>query len=142
MAVNGPVIIIEDDEDDIHIMEEVFKSLPMPNPVLYFRECEKVYKYLKTTREKPFLIFSDINLPGMSGMELKKKINEEADIRRKSIPFVFLTTTSNHVIVLESYELLSQGFFTKPDTIAGIKNMMEMIFNYWRIAQHPNPSLI
>ena len=142
MAVNGPVIIIEDDEDDIHIMEEVFKSLPMPNPVLYFRECEKVYEYLKTTREKPFLIFSDINLPGMSGMELKKKINEEADIRRKSIPFVFLTTTSNHVIVLESYELLSQGFFTKPDTIAGIKNMMEMIFNYWRIAQHPNPSLI
>lgn len=142
MAVTGPIIIIEDDEDDIHIMEEVFKSMALPNTVLYFKDCEKVYAYLKTTRDKPFLIFSDINLPGMSGMELKEKINKDDEIRRKSIPFVFLTTTSNHNIVLESYELLSQGFFTKPDTIASIKNMMEMIFNYWKIAQHPNPSLL
>lgn len=142
MAITGPIIIIEDDEDDIHIMQEVFKSTRINNDVLYFKECEKVYAYLKTTKDKPFIILSDINLPGMSGMELKQKINEEAEIRRKSIPFVFLTTTSNHVIVLESYELLSQGFFTKPDTIAGIKNMMEMIFNYWKIAQHPNPSLL
>ncbi len=78
----------------------------------------------------------------MSGMELKRKINKDIHVRRKSIPFVFLTTTSNHLVVLESYEILSQGFFTKPDTIAGLKNMIEMIYNYWMIAKHPNPALL
>lgn len=142
MAVAGPIIVIEDDEDDIHIMEEVFKTTSIQNQIIYFRKCEEVYEYLKTTKDKPFIIFSDINLPGMTGMELKRKINEDVSIRRKSIPFVFLTTTSDHGVVLESYEILSQGFFTKPDKIAGLKNMIEMIYNYWMIAKHPNAELL
>ena len=138
----GPIIIIEDDIDDQEILKEVLQSLNVPNELKVFDNCMDAYTYLETTPDKPFLIFSDINLPQMSGAELKKQINENAQMRRKSIPFVFLTTTSAHNAVLDAYENLSQGFFTKPNNINSLKQMIEMILNYWKIARHPNPDLV
>jgi CheY-like chemotaxis protein len=142
MARLGPIIIIEDDADDQEIMKDVFTSLNVPNQLKFFGTCVEAYQYLETTSDKPFLIFSDINLPGMSGAELKKKINENVQLRRKSIPYVFLTTTSEHHVVLDAYENLSQGFFTKPNNIGDLKKMIEMILTYWKLARHPNPSLL
>ena len=140
-ARSGPIIIIEDDIDDQEIIKDVLQSLKVPNNLKFFSTCDDAYRYLDTTADKPFLIFSDINMPGMSGAELKRKINQAEHIRRKSIPFVFLTTTSAHGAVLDAYESLAQGFFTKPDNINSLKNMIEMILNYWKIARHPNPAL-
>ncbi|HEV7332270.1 MAG TPA: response regulator [Flavisolibacter sp.] len=137
----GPIVIIEDDVDDQAVLKEVFDSLNVPNRLQFFSNCQEAYHYLDTTSDKPFLVFSDINLPGMSGAELKRKINAVEHIRRKSIPFVFLTTTSAHKAVLDAYESLAQGFFTKPDNIKSLKQMIEMILNYWKISRHPNPDL-
>jgi CheY-like chemotaxis protein len=138
----GPIIIIEDDEDDQQILREVFERLHVPNELKFFGNAEDAYAYLETTTDKPFLIFSDINLPRMSGAELKKKINVNEKIRRKSIPFVFLTTTSAHQAVLDAYESLAQGFFTKPNNLTSLERMIEMILNYWKISRHPDPNLL
>lgn len=142
MARLGPIIVIEDDADDQELLKEVFNSIGVPNEVKLFNNCVEAYQYLEMTSDKPFIIFSDINLPAMSGTELKKKINENVAMRRKSIPYVFLTTTSEHGAVLDAYESLSQGFFTKPDNFAALKKMVEMILTYWKLAKHPNPNLL
>jgi DNA-binding NtrC family response regulator len=138
----GPIILIEDDTDDQDILKEVFQSLKVPNEIKVFSNCTDAYQYLDTTQDKPFVIFSDINLPLMSGAELKKKINLATHIRRKSIPFVFLTTTSDHNAVMDAYESLAQGFFTKPNDFESLKQMIQMILNYWKLSKHPNPNLI
>ena len=137
----GPIVIIEDDEDDQQVLREVFGSLDVINEVKTFDNCYDAYTYLQTTKDQPFLIFSDINLPGMSGAELKKKINADTYLRRKSIPFVFLTTTSANSAILDAYESIAQGFFTKPNDMASLKHMIEMILNYWKICKHPDPNL-
>ena len=138
----GPILIIEDDQDDQEILTSVLNDLKVPNELIVFSNCLDAYHYLDTTKDKPFLVFSDINLPGMTGSDLKRKVNETDHIRRKSIPFVFLTTTSNHQAVLDAYESLAQGFFTKPLTAEALRKMVEMILNYWKIARHPDPNLI
>lgn len=142
MARLGPIIIIEDDTDDQEILAEVFSDLKVPNELKFFSTCVAALEYLSTTEDKPFLIFCDINLPVISGAEFKKIINEQPHLRRKSIPFVFLTTTSEHHAVLDAYESLSQGFFTKPNSIEQLKQMIKMILDYWKISRHPNPNLI
>jgi CheY-like chemotaxis protein len=137
----GPIIIIEDDIDDQDLLKDVFRNLKVTNELKFFNNAADVYSYLETTTDKPFIIFSDINMPVMSGANLKRKINETAHIRRKSIPFVFLTTTSAHEAVLDAYESLAQGFFTKPDNMEAFRHMIEMILNYWKISKHPDPNL-
>jgi CheY-like chemotaxis protein len=43
--------------------------------------------------QQPFVIISDINLPESSGMECKQQIDNDENLRLKSIPFVFLSTS-------------------------------------------------
>jgi CheY-like chemotaxis protein len=138
----GPIILVEDDLDDQEMMMDVFKLLQVPNEIKIFDTAVAAFDYLLSTNDKPFIIFSDVNLPKMTGAQLKKKINENDRLRRRSIPFVFLTTTSSHPAVLEAFDNNAQGFFTKPHDMRSLKEMVEMILNYWKLSRHPDPNLI
>ncbi|MEO8762508.1 MAG: response regulator, partial [Bacteroidia bacterium] len=63
MNKNGPVIIIEDDEDDQLMINEIFQTLGYVNIVVFFKDGIKALEYLNQTDVIPFLILSDINMP-------------------------------------------------------------------------------
>src|SRR5690348_1215642 len=81
----GPVVITEDDVDDKDILEGILKELRIPNKLVWFTNSEDAFHYLKTTTDIPFIIFSDINLPGHNGIDFKRRIDEDEELRRKSI---------------------------------------------------------
>lgn len=137
MHKNGPIIIIEDDADDQELLKEIFKELHISNILRFFDSCLHAFDYLVTTVEKPFLIISDINLPAMTGMELCKMILENKSVKMKSIPFVFLTTTSDQNVIIQAYKMFVQGFFVKPSSIKELKEMIRMIVDYWKICRQP-----
>ena len=90
MANSGPILIIEDDVDDKAMFQEILVELNIKNQLVWFQQCDEAFHYLKSTTVQPFIIFSDINLPIQSGIEFKRQIDSDKDLRRKSIPFVFL----------------------------------------------------
>lgn len=135
---NGPIIIIEDDADDQEMFRMVLDELQVPNEVKIFDNCTDALNYLMDTPDKPFLIISDINLPSMSGMEMRRRITESARLRKKTIPFIFLSTSSKLQSVETAYELMVQGYFAKPNSLAELKEMMRMIVGYWKVCLHPN----
>jgi CheY-like chemotaxis protein len=140
MSVNGPIIIIEDDEDDREFYSETLNSLQIENEVIFFPEAEKAYQFLEVTPLKPFVILSDINLPGMSGIEFKKRIQENPFLRSKSIPFIFLTTSSDKNSVAIAYGMMVQGYFIKPNSVLELSSLLAQIIGYWKICKHPNSS--
>lgn len=135
---SGPIILVDDDEDDLMLMTEVFNSLVVKNKVMAFTNGQAVLEYLQTTVEQPFLILCDINLPQMNGLEFKRQLESNEVLRKKSVPFVFLTTTINKNQVAEAYEISVQGFFEKPHSATGLKELLHQIFNYWQSCRHPN----
>ena len=137
--VSGPIIIIEDDQDDREIIEEVLKELNIPNETIWFTRCENAFDYLTTHTNQPFLIFCDINLPGQSGIEFKRQIDANKELRKKSIPFVFLSTSADKKYVNEAYtEMTVQGYFQKANSYLETKNNLRAILEYWKICKHPN----
>jgi CheY-like chemotaxis protein len=113
MPQTGPIIIIEDDKDDQELLNEIFLELKIPNIIKFFNSCFQAFDYLLTTVEKPFLIISDINLPAMTGLELCRKLYEHNSLKKKTIPFVFLTTTNDQLVIAQAYDMFIQGFFCK-----------------------------
>ena len=95
------------------------------------------FNYLLTTLEKPFMIISDINLPGMSGLEFLQSINQNSCLRGKAIPFLFLTTSSDPVSITQAYQMSAKGFFVKPLSLEELKQLFRMIVNYWTLARRP-----
>ena len=137
MPTSGPIIIIEDDVDDQELMNEIFRELQIPNLLRFFDSSLQAFEYLLTTIERPFLILSDINLPAMTGLELCKKISETESLKMKSIPFIFLTTTSDNRVIAEAYDMFVQGFFVKPGSIKELKGTIRMIVDYWKVCMRP-----
>jgi CheY-like chemotaxis protein len=136
-SLQGPIIIIEDDKDDQEILADVIKELEVKNAVHFFGSCHQAFNYLMDTKEKPFLIISDVNLPDMTGLEFRKKILENDHMRKKTIPFIFLSTSSRNESVIEGYELLVQGYFQKPNSIKELKEIIAKVINYWQVCKHP-----
>ncbi len=135
---SGPIVIVEDDEDDQMIFGEVIADMNIPNEVKFFSSGNSALNYLINTNDSPFLIISDINLPGMDGRELRRLIFENEYLRKKSIPFVYVTTATTREQVAIAYEMMVQGFFIKPNTIEGIRSLLNGIITYWNICLHPN----
>ena len=137
--ITGPIILVEDDADDAAIFSEVLTSLHISNRLILFTKPADAYHFLDNNDEQPFIIISDVNLPGMSGLEFKNKLDHNDKLRKKSIPFVFYSTSAEKKYVDEAYLLLTvQGFFLKGNSIREIKDQLRIIFEYWKICQHPN----
>ena len=75
----GCIIIIEDDRDDQYLLQEIFDELNYPNEVIFFADGQAALDFLTTGKKNPFLILSDINLPKLSGLELRLKLKMNAE---------------------------------------------------------------
>ena len=139
MISRGQIIILEDDAEDKEFFEEATRDIGIANEIVWFVDAPTALNYLKETNKTIFIIFSDINLPGMSGLEFKRAIDSDPELRTKSIPFIFYSTFASRDAIITAYtEMTVQGFFSKPNNYEDIKNKLRMIFEYWNSCNHPN----
>jgi CheY-like chemotaxis protein len=134
----GPILIVDDDVDDHFIFKEIMERLGLSNELRLFRNGYESLEYLRTTQEKPFIIFCDINMPRINGLDLRRTINNEEYLRRKSIPFVFFTTAASKAQIREAYDLTVQGFFIKEQSFIETEKTFKLILDYWDKCLHPN----
>ena len=138
MNKNGAIIIVEDDTDDQEMFSEVFKELNYKNEIVFFNDGQEALAYLTAKTREPFIVFSDINMPKLNGMELRKQIHENEDICLKTIPYLFFTTTAAQEAVVDAYSKSIQGFFIKPSTFQELKSTIKTIVEYWQKCESPN----
>jgi CheY-like chemotaxis protein len=137
MAKLGPIIIAEDDPDDQEILRDILQELHVQNELKFFDNGQKVLDYLLQTIDHPFMILSDVNLLGMNGHDLKARINAHPELSKRTIPFIFLTTSVEPNILRRSYEMKAQGYFQKGDSMDQMLNMMNIIIQYWTLCKYP-----
>ncbi|GAC1424496.1 MAG: response regulator [Flavisolibacter sp.] len=137
MHVSGPVVYLEDDEDDQELLKDVFQSLKIKNELKFFYTCQSALDYLRTTTDKPFLIITDVNLPEMSGLQMREEICKDPYLKKKAIPYIFLSTSASSSDIRKAYDLDIQGYFQKENSFAALQNMIHKIVNYWNVCKHP-----
>ncbi|CAN5434204.1 response regulator [soil metagenome] len=128
----GPVVVIEDDMDDQHMLEDIFKTLNYPNEIVFFVDGNDALEYLNRLDVNPFLILSDVNMPRINGFELRSKIHTNNQLHIKCIPYLFFTTSATKDSVIDAYAISVQGFFLKPNSYKKLENTIRVIMEYWR----------
>jgi CheY-like chemotaxis protein len=73
---------------------------------------------------------------GINGFDLRK-INADDNLRIKTIPFLFLSTSANKQDINKAYSLSAQGYFKKPNSFEEVVKMLEQIMGYWDCCLHP-----
>ncbi|MEI8366702.1 MAG: response regulator transcription factor [Parachlamydiaceae bacterium] len=102
------IILIEDEEDIaalIKLQAEIagYRLIIEENGINGFRAVEK---------EKPDLVILDIMLPGLSGLDVCRKIKTNPDL--KSIPVIILSAKSEELDVVLGLELGADDYVCKP----------------------------
>ena len=138
MSDLNPIIILEDDIDDHEIFTEALNALGVKNELIIFTHATKALDFLLVTPRQPFLILSDINLPGMNGLIFRSVIQQNEYLKTKSIPFIFFTTGTSKHQVKAAYDLTVQGFFIKPSSFMELQLRLKTIVEYWSSCLHPN----
>ena len=142
MNRNGPIIIIEDDEDDQIILKESFVNLEYTNELFFFSSGHEALAFLDTSNIIPFLILSDINLPKLDGFALRDKIKMDSKLQLRCIPYLFFSTALNQDAVVKAYSLSVQGFFKKQASVVELEKTITVIMEYWKRCASPNNFLL
>ncbi|HMJ46409.1 MAG TPA: response regulator [Ferruginibacter sp.] len=139
MNKNGPIIIIEDDHDDQELFSNALKELDFSNEIIFFGDGDEALDFLNSTKEKPFIIISDINLPKLTGIELREKVYNNEELKMKCIPYLFFTSSRAQATIIDAYSKSIQGFFVKPSSYKELTRMLKNIILYWKDCEAPEP---
>ena len=132
MNKNGKIVLIEDDPDDMELLQRIFSELGLANEILPFKNGLDAYTYLASSHEIPFIIFSDINMPVMNGIELRKKMQAYSRASLLTVPFIFITTGDTEAPLLKDLLPYTQGIFSKPRSLPDFKKLIKEIIDTWK----------
>ena len=121
-------ILVVDDEKDVQILfEQRFRKEIRENLIefVFAFSGEEALVYLNQHEHEAVLILSDINMPGMSGLELLENIKHKF---HKPPPIVMMITaygdSENFKI---AKELGADDFLTKPVDFTSLKEKLKTI---------------
>jgi CheY-like chemotaxis protein len=138
MNKKGPIVLIDDDQDDLHLLIEIFSEFNLQNEVHLFKNAESLLAFLRKPETDPFLIISDINMPVINGFRLREQIMADPEISTKNFPYIFFTTSTMLKVVETGKGPTFQGIFKKPTRHSEWKETLMSIVRYWTLSMPPD----
>jgi CheY-like chemotaxis protein len=130
--------IIDDDADDRELVETVLQESNSSYTLEFFSNGPDALKRLETAKHAPFIILCDVNLPGMSGFELRKEFLAMPNKKFHSVPFIFWSNAASERQIDEAYKLRGHGFFVKEARFADWRKSLMNIITYWSNSKVPS----
>ena len=128
------ILLVEDNEDDIVIIQEVFADMKLATIVNTVRDGEEALAYLwrkgkyKVAR-MPDIVLLDINMPKKNGFEVLEEMKK--DPRLQSLPVIMLTTSHREEDVVRSYEKGACSYIHKLVDLDQFKQLIKQFEHYW-----------
>ena len=121
-------ILVVDDEKDVQILfEQRFrKEIKSGEMHLFFAfSGEEAIKYMEANEHEAVLILSDINMPGMSGLELLKQIKQKFEAPPPIV--MMITAYGDDENYNQAMKLGADDFLTKPVDFTALTEKLKTI---------------
>jgi DNA-binding response OmpR family regulator len=106
-------ILIVDDDDDVRNIMELLITNDGHRDVVTAESAEKVFSLLARGPEVHFdLIFLDVTMPDIDGIQSCKQIRE--DTRYRTVPIVMTTARADMKTIEAAFESGATDYLTKP----------------------------
>ena len=128
-----PILVVEDSPDDCAIFQDAVRVARLSNPIHVVEDGAEAVAYLNGTGEYadrqahpvPALVFLDINLPKLNGLEVLAALRQNPDTQ--DLPVVMLTVSNSDEDVLRSYEMGTVVFIQKPVTPDNLTTVIQSL---------------
>ncbi len=143
---DGPpitILLVEDDPGHARLIEKNLRRATVTNEIVQVSDGQAAVDFLFSEgdyhgSERPtrLLVLLDLNLPGLDGYQVLRRVKEDPVTQR--IPVVVLTTTEDSREVDRCYELGCSIFVTKPVNYEQFADTMRRLGQILSIVQIPN----
>jgi len=108
------ILLVEDNPHDAELTQRALKKIDLTARVAVARDGAEALEYLLSNRPKPRVVFLDLKLPKIDGVEVLRRMR--MDDRARSIPVVVLTSSQEERDITECYKLVSN-----PDVVKRVE---------------------
>ena len=113
------VLLADDDEDDCFLFKEALDELPLNTSLLIVNNGLQLMSFLEKANELPDVLFLDMNMPCMNGLECLKQIRIQ-DLYKELIVIIY--TTSYDKDLAKTLKNLGADFYIrKPSEFSTLK---------------------
>lgn len=124
------ILLVEDSPTDVLLTREALADVRLVNTMHVVPRGEEALAWLyDPARRRPDLMLLDLNLPGMSGLEVLARVKEDVSLRK--MPVVVLTTSSADDDVDEAYRHYANAFVRKPVRFEEFIRAVGEIGDFW-----------
>ena len=142
MTQQVTIAMIEDDEGHARLIEKNLRRAEVHNKIVPFADGASAITFLfgpdgsgLVNKGHPLLILLDLNLPDMSGIDILKRLKENAYLRVS--PVVVLTTTDDRSEIQRCYDLGCNVYITKPVDYEKFSNAIQQLGLFVYVMQVP-----
>jgi CheY-like chemotaxis protein len=140
------ILLVEDNEDDELLTVRGLKEAQILNPIVVAHDGVEALDYLfgtgehagRDTTEMPQVVLLDLMLPRLNGLELLRRIREDA--RTELLPVVVLTSSREEEDVIKSYELGANSYVRKPVKFLDFANAVKQLGLFWVLLNEGPPA--
>ena len=133
------LLLVEDNKSDAMLTIRALKKHNLFNTLIHLGDGAECLDFLfgkgaytgRNIQEKPKVIFLDLKMPKVSGLEVLRIIKN--DELTKMIPVVMMTSSKEEKDIIESHQLGVNSYVVKP---VGYENFSKIITDlgfYWLI---------
>ncbi len=136
------ILLVEDDPGHARLIERNLRRNAVTNVIVQLPDGQSAVDYLfrcgeyaERQRTPRLLMLLDLNLPGLDGYQVLRRVKADPATRR--IPIVVLTTSQDHREVDRCYDLGCSLFVTKPVNYADLADTLRRLGQVLPILQVP-----
>ncbi len=129
------ILSVEDNEADFLLLEKALKKIKdLDLNIVNVKDGKNALDFVEKTGQfsgasTPDLIILDLNLPGMTGLEVLEKI--KTDENHKIIPVVVYTSSINDKDIQKSYKKHANSYVNKSFNIDELFCKIDRMGKYW-----------
>jgi CheY-like chemotaxis protein len=143
-SVLRPILLVEDNPDDIELTLIALEKSRLANPVVSVRDGAEALEFLRREgpyadrpEENPAVILLDKKLPKVDGHEVLRAVRGDELLRR--IPVVMLTSSREERDLLRSYDLGVNAYVVKPVEFDDFMAAINDLGVFWAVLNEPPP---
>lgn len=127
------ILLVEDNDNDVELTKLAVSASGIAADLHCVNDGEHCMNVLRSTESPlgrlPDLIFLDLHMPRMSGLEVLQALAQ--DERLRHVPVVVLTTSDAPNDVHAAYRLGCRSYVVKPVGFEAFATLVKQLLGYW-----------
>jgi CheY-like chemotaxis protein len=121
------ILIVDDDAEDIQFFADALAKLKTPYALSSVKNIDQMFDWLNREAH-PHLIFLDINLPLINGLEALRRL--KAHVIFSLMPVIMFSNSSSELDIDRAYLLGAHYYMIKPYSLMNLKLSLEKVLSH------------